>query len=112
MENDNKIIIDLLREQNQTLHKLLDFHLKKEQNDFRNAVIHFFIQAIPYIALIIIAYYLYLGIKGYLDAINSQITALHDAYLGLQTSMQDMLNKVTSIPTGIGDSLNNLNPFR
>lgn len=112
MENDNQIIINLLREQNQTLHKLLEFHLHKERSDFRNAVIHFFIQALPYIALIIIAYYLYLGIKGYLDAINNQITALNDAYLGLQSTLQETLNKITSIPSGIGNSLNNLNPFK
>lgn len=112
MENDNQIIIDLLREQNQTLHKLLEFHQHKEKTEFRNAVIHFFIQAIPYIALVIIAYYLYLGIKGYLDAINSQITAVHDAYLGLQNSIQEILNKISSIPSGIGDSLNSINPFK
>lgn len=112
MENDNQIIIELLREQNQTLHKLLAFHQKKEQDDFRNAVIHFFIQAIPYIALVIVVYFIYVTIKGYLDAIHAQITALQDAYNGMQNSLQEAINKISAIPASIGNSLSNLNPFK
>jgi len=111
MENDNQIIIDLLREQNRTLHQLLAFHQKKERADFRNAVIHFFIQAIPYIALVIVVYFIYITIKGYLDAIHAQISALQDSYTGLQNNVQELIGKITAIPGNIGNSLSNLNPF-
>lgn len=112
MENDNQIIIELLREQNRTLHQLLAFHQKKEHDDFRNAVIHFFIQAIPYIALVIVVYFIYITIKGYLDAIHAQISALQDSYNGMQNSLQEAINKISSIPTSIGSSISGLNPFK
>jgi hypothetical protein len=112
MENDNQIIIQLLREQNTTLHQLLEFHQKKEKREFRNIVIHYFILAIPYIIIIILGYYLYEGLKSYLDAINNNIKSVQDGYLSIQTSMQSAIDKLSSIPSEIINSLKNLNPFQ
>ncbi len=112
MENDNQILIRLLQEQNQTLHKLLDFHLQKEKRELRNKIIHYLILAIPYIILIILGYYVYMGLKSYLDAINNNIKTIQDGYLSIQTSMQGMIDKVSGIPGQISSSLSNLNPFQ
>ncbi len=114
MENDNQIIIQLLREQNATLHQLLEFHLKKEKQEFRNTLIHYFIQAIPYIIIIILGYYLYEGLKSYLDAINNNIKTIQDGYLSIQASMQSAIDKLTGIPAQIVSSIKSidLNPFQ
>ena len=112
MDNDNQIVIDLLREQNQTLHKLLEFHLKQEKIAFRNAVIHYIILAIPYLILILAGYFIYMGLKSYLDAINNNIQSIQQGYLSIQNSMQGMIDKISSIPGEITSAVKSLNPFQ
>jgi len=108
MDNDNQIIIDLLREQNQTLHKLLEFHQRQEKIAFRNAVIHIILQAIPYIILIVIGYFLYMGLKSYLDAINNSIETIHKTVQDSYFSIQTIIDKITSLPGEIGQKLTSL----
>jgi hypothetical protein len=112
MENDNQIIIELLKQQNQTLHQLLEFHYKQERNAFRHAVIHFLVQSIPYIILIVLGIYLYLGLKDYLEAIHQNIQSIQNGYMSIQTSMQGMIDKISSIPGEIRSAVSSLNPFR
>jgi hypothetical protein len=102
MENNNQIVIDLLTEQNKTLHKLLDFHLKKEKEEFRNAVIHFFIQAIPYLVLLGIGYYFYSIMKEYLDALNNNINGLRDGFISLQESVGKLIPNFGGISDSLG----------
>lgn len=101
MEDNNQILINLLKEQNETLHKLLNFHLRKEKEEFRNSIIHFIIQAIPYIVILALGYYFYSIMKEYLDALNNNINGLRDGFI----SMQESIGKLIPDFSGIKDTL-------
>jgi hypothetical protein len=86
MENPSEIIA-LLQEQNRTLHQLLEFHQHKERAALRDKILGIILHAIPYIALIILGYFLFTTIKEYLDALNNNINALRDGFVSIQTSI-------------------------
>ncbi len=100
MENSPEIIA-LLQEQNNTLHQLLKFHQHQEKAALRDKILGIVFHAIPYIALIILGYFLYTAIKGYLDALNNNINALRDGFVSIQTS----IGKFIPDFSGISDSL-------
>ena len=104
-ENNKELqqIIILLQEQNQTLQQLLQLQLKKDRDQFRNNLLHFSIQLIPYLALLILAYYIYNSLHGYLDTLNHNINILRDGFLSLQNS----LGKLIPDFSGIKNTLEN-----
>lgn len=89
--NENQEIIRLLQEQNQTLKDLQTFFLKQEQQAKRMAILKFIIAAIPYLALIILAWFVYHSIQGYLDALNNNINALKASYDNLINSLKNLI---------------------
>lgn len=101
MEENNQIHTKLLQEQNETLHKLLNFHLKKEREEKKKAIIHFLIQAIPYLVILGVGFYFYSIMKEYLDALNNNINGLRDGFISLQES----IGKIIPDFSGIKDSL-------
>ncbi len=97
-QTDQEIIIDLLKDQNQTLHQLLDLQLKQDRSEARHRLISFILRAIPYVIMIVLVYYVYITLKGYLDALNADIKSIQDNV----TSITDY---VKNLPTAIGDSI-------
>lgn len=96
MENPSEIIA-LLQEQNHTLHQLLEFHQRKEKAALRDKILSIIFHAIPYIALIILGYFLYTTIKEYLDALNNNINSLRDGFISIQTSIGKLIPNFSGI---------------
>lgn len=92
---------DLLKKQNQMLAEILHILKQHEQKEFRNHLITFIAHAIPYIAIVLLGYYIYTVLQGYLDALNHNITILRDSYLNLQQSITNLIPDFS----GIGDKL-------
>lgn len=101
MENAPEIIA-LLQEQNDTLHQLLKFHQHQEKAALRDKILGIVFHAIPYIALIILGYFLYTTIKDYLDALNNNINALRDGFVSIQTSIGKFIPDFSSISDSLG----------
>jgi len=98
--NDQQVIINLLTEQNQTLHKLLDLQIKHDKKELHRRIFAFCLHAIPYIVIIIMIYVVYTTLKGYLDTLNADVKSIHDNV----TSITDY---VKNLPTAISDSIKN-----
>lgn len=109
--DNNQEIITLLQEQNRTLHQLLEFHQRKEKDEMRDKILGMIFHAIPYIIIVVLLYIAYTTLKGYLDAVNNEIAALHEKYNSIATSMQSMVDKITGIPNAIVEGVKGIKLF-
>lgn len=107
--DDSQKIIALLEEQNKTLHALLNFQLIKEKKAFHHAVLAVIFHAIPYIVLIILGYFIYQTIHGYLDTLNNNINAMNNEFLAIKTSI---INLPSTVQNSVVNGLSSINPFK
>lgn len=98
----------LLLEQNNLLKEILVLLKHHEQKEFRHNLVSFISHAIPYIAIIIIGYYFYTVLQGYLDALNHNISILKDSYLNLQETFMKLIPDFSGIGTKLQDTWQNV----
>lgn len=106
-----KLIINLLKEQNQNLNKLLDITAQKHKEEIKKRNIQIFIQLIPYIISILLIILGYLSFKSYLDSINQSVVSLQENYSSMRDSIQSAVSKMGDLTNAITDGIKNFRLF-
>jgi len=98
---ENEKIIALLQEQNSYLKTMADT-LRKEHREARiGRIVHALLIIIPAIAIVILGYYLWVGIMHYLDIMNNNINALKSNFDAMTTFFSKLIPDFGKIGSGL-----------
>ncbi len=100
MSNENEII-ELLKEQNKYLKFLVNQKIQDNRWQMIKTGLHIFANLLPFIILFILGYYVYSIIIDYLNALNSNVDALKEGYIGLQDLISGYLEGINEITDSI-----------
>lgn len=100
----NQTIIELLEKQNQTLEKVYLLLHKHEQQSLVWGIIKFSLALMPYLALIVVIWYLFRTLQNYLDILNNNVTALHDSFIHLEESVGKLIPDFSQIKSTLGNT--------
>jgi cell shape-determining protein MreC len=111
LETQNQLLSEQLKasqQQTDLLQQLLKFHQDQEKAHNRDKIIKIIISAIPYIIIILIAFYIYSEITSYLETINKNVSSLTTDVTNIFDTIK---NGFSNIQETISNSLSKLNPF-
>ncbi|MGL5831148.1 MAG: hypothetical protein ACRCZE_03275 [Candidatus Altimarinota bacterium] len=111
LEQQNDLLqeqLKLSQEQNNLLQQLLKFHQDQEKSHHREQLIRFILTAIPYLALVILGYYLFSLFFQYLEILNNNINLLKDGYLNIQEQITKLIPDFSGIKEGISNTWQNV----
>lgn len=111
LEEQNALLQEQLKvsnEQNHLLQQILKFHQDQEKSHHREQLIRFILTAIPYLALVILGYYLFSLFFQYLEILNNNINLLKDGYLNIQEQITKLIPDFSGIQEGISNTWQNV----
>jgi len=88
-ENDQ--VIALLEEQNSYLKAIKDIVQKEHRQAKIGRVVHALLIIIPAVVILVLGYYVWLGVTHYLDALNGNINALKSNFDAMTTFFQKLI---------------------
>ena len=108
MESDNQQIIALLTENNQYIKELLQIKKQEHRTAKIDRIVHLVITLAPWIALIIIGYFIWQSIMHYLDTLNQNINTLKSNFDTLTNYFKNLIPDFSSIQSQLKNAWNNI----
>ena len=102
-KNEAQEIIELLKENNHYLKQLFELKRKEHRQAIIGKIIHVILTMIPWIAVLVIGYFVWHTIMHYLDALNNNINALKGNF----DAMANFIQKITPDFSSIVPKLQN-----
>ncbi len=101
-------IIELLKENNHYLKQLFELERKEHREVVIGHIFHVIITMIPWIAILILGYFVWQSMIHYLDALNNNINTLKGNFDALSTFIQKITPDFGSILPKLKDTWENV----
>lgn len=106
--NENERIIALLQESNGYLKELLQLQKKEHREAIWGTVYHTLINLLPWIAIVIVGYFVWQSIMHYLDALNENINTLKSNFDSVFEFIKKLIPDFSSIGPKIKETWQNI----
>jgi predicted PurR-regulated permease PerM len=111
-ENNNQDeLIQLLKDQNQTLSEIKEFLVHQDRRSRQAAIIRFLLAAIPYLILVIVMILVYFKIQEYLNTLNQNIDYVKTSFNHLESSVTTLIDSIKEGFNTLITDIQKLNPF-
>lgn len=107
-KNHHDQLIELLQENNHYLKQLLDLKRKEHREAVIGHIFHTILTMLPWIAVLVLGYFVWQTLMQYLDALNSNINTLKGNFEALSDFIQKITPDFGSVMPKLKDTWENI----